>query len=294
MIANSAATKTPLSRMSDDDDQEGDHRGASSPAAARPTTTDVTAPASTASISMCWPSMSTSSPGSGMAEGPAGRARRPSRPAAPGAADERIRLLETLSPGKPDAVRPAAVRSGAGALNSSATPPSSSPIHPRGDQPRPRPAASATTACWLRCPRRYASSSSAGTFRHRHHPQQRCDRRLLAGAMPVTTSLVWTMPRVVERARSRAAGCKGSWRRARGPRTGRRHVDRASCSRGTINWRAVAAQRRARCRRTRSSGSSSPPSRLSAISSSISSGEWTCRWPVFGTPSTSGPAPRCR
>ena len=53
-------------------------------------------------------------------------------------------------------------------------------------------------------------------------------------------------------------------------------------------------RRSARCRRTCSCGSSRPPSRLSAISSSISSGECTWRWPVDGTRSrrsSSAPLP---
>ena len=69
----------------------------------------------------------------------------------------------------------------------------------------------------------------------------------------------------------------------------------ASRSRGTISWLAVRRpSRNARCRRTCSCGSSSPPSRLSAMSSSISSGECTWRWPVVGTRnrlSSSAPLP---
>ena len=53
-------------------------------------------------------------------------------------------------------------------------------------------------------------------------------------------------------------------------------------SHGTISSRAgLSRSRSARCSRRCSSGSSRPPSRLSAISSSSSSGEWTWRWPVW-------------
>ena len=45
--------------------------------------------------------------------------------------------------------------------------------------------------------------------------------------------------------------------------------------------RGSQAEVSARCSRCCSSGSSSPPSRLSAISRSISSGEWRCRWPLL-------------
>ena len=67
----------------------------------------------------------------------------------------------------------------------------------------------------------------------------------------------------------------------------RRRRAPASRARGTISCLAVRSpSRSARCSRTCSSGSSSPPSRLSAMSSSISSGEWTWRCPVDATPSS--------
>ncbi len=92
---------------------------------------------------------------------------------------------------------------------------------------------------------------------------------------------------VVGRRRDRpAAGCTGWWRRAGGLRR------RASTPRPTRGARAAPStpapcadpSLSAWCSLTCSCGSSRPPSRLSAMSSSISSGECTCRCPVFFTP----------
>ena len=74
----------------------------------------------------------------------------------------------------------------------------------------------------------------------------------------------------------------GSARRWRSPRAA---ACRCRCAeilrRGTISCLACRRlSRSARCRRRCSSGSSRPPSRLSAMSSSISSGEWMWRWPA--------------